>query len=675
MGTIDSPRITRHPSATAMWTLLAWGLGTWPAASAVWPPVLAPDHRSSLGLALGGALWAVALKLRPLWGATGALTLIAAAVVGAAATVPTVGRAPILVTWVLVTVAFAALVEWRPTPGWPQRSGAQAWFALPFVLAACITWRATSSLPPTLALAFVGLAVVEWTGRRSSRADALGDRCASAARLVVDRCSSSGRRAASATGVATVGRYLHGRWQWWRTWLATPVTRRDGWLLAAIVTGFLLRSVWALTMTTTTVEWYAQWNLRFAEQFAAFQTPSYYGVKTAYWPVGYGATLAPLQWLSDRTSWFGIHAAASMLNVVVATVTIGLVAALARTWFGARARNPAAWLMAIAPGHIYATSATVSETLATAVAVLVTLAISILVKHLGRRREFAPLFVVGLGIGYAALLKDFGIFLLLVPALALRATNRSWRGAARATGAAALGAAVLLVPWGIRNAVQVGVWTPLSTVTADSLCYTTYEVDWLQFIAAGGAESMSREMLEDCNRNSPLDNPAASDVAAAPVDRFRSEGPDEAKWYRSEVSEFLSWVVQNPTYLPTIAPLRLYTTVGNDAEGGLTLAAQSGEVELAGPLAMSVFRDAANGWYYVVAGLTLLALLRLPVVRAAIPLWAIPLFLALYPILGPRALSRHFFIAYPFLVVMAAAAVAAIHATTRDQSREPGTEP
>lgn len=661
-------------SASARWLLLAWALGTWPAASAVWPPVLAPDPWPSLGLALGGALWALALRMRPLWGAPGAVALLAAAVVGAAATVPMVGRAPILVTWVLVTVAFAALVEWRPTPGWPQRTMAQAWFALPFVLAACIAWRATLSAPPTLALAFLGFAVVEWTARRSSQADALGDRCASAARLVLDRCTSAGQRAASATGFATVGRYLRRRWHGWRAWLVTDVTQRDVWLIAALVTGFVLRAAWALTMTTTTVEWYAHWNLRFAEQFAAFETPSYYGVKTAYWPVGYGATLAPFQWLADRTSWFGIHAAASILNVVVATITIGLVAALAATWFGARARNPAAWLMAIAPGHIYATSATVSETLATAVAVLVTLAISILVKHLGRRREFAPLFVVGLGIGYATLLKDFGIFLLLVPALALRATNKSWRGAVRATAAVAVGAAVLLVPWGIRNAVQVGVWTPLSTVTADSLCYTTYEVDWLQFIAAGGAESMSREMLEDCNRNSPLDNPAASDVAAAPRDRFRPEGPDEAKWYRREVSEFFSWVVQNPTYLPTIAPLRLYTTVGNDAEGGLTLAAQSGEVELAGPMAMSVFRDAANGWYYVVAGLTLLALLRLPVVRSAIPLWAIPLFLALYPILGPRALSRHFFMAYPFLVVMAAAAVAVIHATTRDPRTETDAE-
>ena len=101
------------------------------------------------------------------------------------------------------------------------------------------------------------------------------------------------------------------------------------------------------------------------------------------------------------------------------------------------------------------------------------------------------------------------------------------------------------------------------------------------------------------------------------------------------------------------------------------LASQSGESSIAGPLAMEVLRDAANAWYFGVVGLVLVGLVRLRSVRRAIPLWAITVFLAVYTIPGPRALSRHYFIAYPFLAVMAAATIAAIGALPRDRADEP----
>lgn len=624
-----------------------WLLGAWAPALAVSPPTYG-DLSGLVGVLIGAAALAAALRwmVRRSWMS---LALVAGALaLGAALTVPRVGRAPIGIAWLLVALGHAALVAWRSPIGSPRRPTDQAWLGVPFVIAAAVVWQATTSLIATLALIMAGFGVVEWCSRAPAVAEAIDQR--------VNAVSAGMRRRLfGSMGVTSVVRYAGAQRRDLGRWIRTPKTSRDRWFVGALGTGFALRAVWVAAMSESHAEFYSEWNFMFARQFASGQMPSYGGIPTAYWPPGYGATIAPLQWLSNRWPWLEMHMAASGLNVIMGTVTIGLVGALAARWFGPTARNIAAWIMALAVGHIYATSAGVGETLATMVFVLVVLASTVIVDR-APASGAAPFVVVGLLIGYISLVKDFGPVLVLVPALVIRARRFSWKGALRPVVASVLGALVLLGPWTVRNGVQVGVWRPTSTVSSDTLCYARWKLDWTRF-EAEGVDSVSREVIEDCNRNSPVDNPDVDDPYALTPDKFRYDHPDEPKWVSYQTREFLEFLADEPLYLFKVAPLRIYETVGNDANGGLSLANESGEVKIAGPLAMKVYGDAANAWYYAVLTLALVALARLRKVRAAIPLWAMTVFLALYTIPGPRALSRHFFIAYPFLTIMASAAI------------------
>lgn len=661
------------------WALIG-ALGCCGAVWAVWPPT-STYVRGPIPVIGGALLLALALRARPLWTPIGGAAAIVAAVVGVVWSVPTIGRAPILVALAGVGVAHLALGERR----WPSRATSAPdtprWTALPVIVAAEIVWYRTLSLSAAAVL-LGSAAAVALISLRHPGIDRRIDRAIEAVR---PRAVRPWVGVAEATGLAGARRYLLGRWAAFRAWRAVGLTGRDGSLLGAVVVGFALRTWWVAEKTTSNTEFYTHWNLEYAAQFARGETPSYLGIKTALWPIGYAATIAPLQWFSTATEWFGIHDAAAALNVVAGTSTILLAAALASMWFGPEARNPTAWLMAIATGHIYATSAAAPEVVVSAVFVLVALAATVIARRAAPRHRYAPYVTLGLLVAYGAFLKDFGNFLLIVPALTIRSVTGRWTGAFRATLATAAGALVLLMPWAIRNSVQVGLNSPFPTIAADSLCYTTYDIDWTRFIddanQAGDFNAViPSEMLNDCYRYSPFDNPASEFSQSVPDGKFTYDHPDEARWYRNEVNEFLAWSIRHPDHYVRVAPIRLFTTAGNDDEGGLTLATQSGQAEIAGPLAMRVFQDGANAWYYAVAGLAVAALALLRSARRAIPLWAIPLVLATYPILGPRALSRHFFAAYPFLAVLAGATIAAVIVGARSRSSDPttseaGTEP
>jgi hypothetical protein len=108
-----------------------------------------------------------------------------------------------------------------------------------------------------------------------------------------------------------------------------------------------------------------------------------------------------------------------------------------------------------------------------------------------------------------------------------------------------------------------------------------------------------------------------------------------------------------------VLPERVAQLASDDATGGFDIATQYQKVRLVGPLAEQVLVDAANAWYYLVLGLAVLALVRLPDVRRrSAPLLVVPIAIALYVLLAPYAFSRHLYPAHPALVVLASAALA-----------------
>lgn len=643
-------------------SLAAAALGAWGPVSAVWPATYR-DHTGWLSLALTALAITVGWRIDPK--RLGWVVVTVAAAAAATWWSLRLGRGPAAAVWLLVAGANAAVVGW---PRWSR-------------------WRPAPD-PSWLAIAMVGLGGWRWATHQDAVAVSMGMAALGLVVLGTVRPAGAERVDRSVRGgwrwvVATIGRpmglvaaadFLRLERARLASWWRAPKDRRDRWFIGALGVGFAARTAWVVAMAQPHAEYYSWWNLILADQFAAGELPSYGGHATAYWPPAYPATLAPLAWAAQQWPWLPLHWTGAALNVLIGTATIALVASLAARWFGPSARNPAAWIMALAAGHVFASSALTGDLLATLLFVLAVLAATIVVDR-GTGRPAAPFVVVGAIVGYATLIKDFGVLFAFIPALCIRARRGGWSGALRPTVATLLGALVLLGPWTVRNGVQVGVWRPFSTVNVENLCYAKWDIDWRTFladgglesasIASGGTEASSREILEDCNRNSPLDNPDLSYRYAVPRELFRYDRPDEATWVARESREVAEHFLGDPMQLLEVAPMRIYTTAGNDSIGGLALATQSGETTIAGPQAMEVFANLQTAWYYAVLVLVSIGLLRLGSVRAAIPLWAICVVLALYTIPGPRALSRHYYVAYPFLVAMAGATIAAIGASGR----------
>jgi len=320
-------------------------------------------------------------------------------------------------------------------------------------------------------------------------------------------------------------------------------------------------------------------------------------------------------------------------------------------------------MVALAPSQVFATSAAVGEVLATVL--FLTILIASFVVSRRKSTSAGPLLAIGLLVGYAALVKDFALALVAIPVLCAWSVGTPWRRSLRHGATVLLGAAVLLVPWGVRNAVQVGWWSPTSTVVADGLCITAVNPDH-QFVDDVGP-NVPTDIVERCYRNSPLDD-AGGEFASLFPDDYMFGRPDEGPWARRHNREFLSWVLDHPTELLAAAPMKLYYAVGNDSSGGILFATQSGEARIASTQTLGIYNDLANAWYYVVTALAIAGLAMSPSVRRAVPVWAIVVLVATYPVLGPRTLSRHFFIAQPLLAVLAAGTVAAMSFRDRQSS-------
>ncbi len=414
--------------------------------------------------------------------------------------------------------------------------------------------------------------------------------------------------------------------------------RRSRSFTIAVVVGFLLRLWWAVFATgpiSAELSDPAQY-LSYAERFSAFGTPHLYGEPTAFLPPGYPLFLAPLSWLARNTGWISVNFAASLANVVLGTATVVFTALLARRWIGPAARNPAAWIMALAPGHVYYTSVVLSETLFASLTTGLLLAATRLLDGDDHRR--ARWFLAfGLGVGFALLVRTPGVVLLVAPALVLRAASGSWRGALRGTAWALLGAMVLVVPWTIRNAVQVGVAVPISTNNAAFLC--TGHND----LATGGFDA-TPEGQRYCFGGSAYDRGNA----------------DEARWYRRTSSRAISWALRHPVDEVRLTLWKTYDTMAEDREA-LSDAEDFGNRRLFDERVRGIFVTLANAWHWGVLLFAAAGLTWLRACRRALPLWltAVVMLVAVW---GGLALARYHHPIMPLLAVFAAAALGAVMA-------------
>jgi 4-amino-4-deoxy-L-arabinose transferase-like glycosyltransferase len=203
---------------------------------------------------------------------------------------------------------------------------------------------------------------------------------------------------------------------------------------------------------------------------------------TALWPPGYPATLAVVYKLTGNSV-----NAARLLNVILGASTAALVFLIARRLFDRLAPIFAGGVIALLPAHVLFTTVLLSETyfgflLAATLAIFVYFVLDrdrpslLLVAALGALTVFA---------GYVR-----GEFLAYGGLLALLMAMRLRRNALLPLAAFAVGGAMIVTPWVVRNEVQMGELI-IGTTGSGRVAYQGHNPD-----TDGGASLIATTQLE-----------------------------------------------------------------------------------------------------------------------------------------------------------------------------------
>jgi hypothetical protein len=252
-------------------------------------------------------------------------------------------------------------------------------------------------------------------------------------------------------------------------------------------------------------------------------------------------------------------------------------------------------------------------------------------------------------VGLAFLIRTPGAIAALAPALALRSTGASWRAVGRATGAVAIGALVLLVPWTIRNGVQVGIWTPSSTNNASVACFGHHdeaEPRWAPF-------DQSPEYARDCFGYSPFDDPRL--LATYESQDLLPEGaevrePDEPRYYREAMGRAVRWAATHPVDEVPLSLGKVWETW--HGEGRVVDGARNYQTDWSGDWEPRLTM-AADLWLWVVGPAAIAALALRRRCRRATMVWA-PIALYTAAILVGVAEPHYRYPVVPLVAVLAA---------------------
>jgi hypothetical protein len=431
------------------------------------------------------------------------------------------------------------------------------------------------------------------------------------------------------------------------------VPRRDLVLGAACVVGLVVRLVWVTVATRSGAPGGdAAEYLRTASDLADGVLPRFNGRPSAFWSPGYPALLVPLELVSRGTGVASTAYLATLLNAAAGASTVLSTAYLAARWIGPGSRNLAAWLMALAPGQVYWTSTQHTESVHTAallgVFVLITWAVHRWPDGAERSRW---MLLVGLLVGALVLIRTPGAVSFVLALLVVQAIDRSWRRALKATGLVVLGSLVLLVPWTVRNGVQVGFWSPTSSNNATATCLGHHPDAGASF----DLTTMTQGMAEDCFRHSPYDD--ASEGFAPLAFEWEYGGVDEPRWYREASAKGLEHALDDPWREVGLTWDKLVVAYRDDADA-LPGAASFVEPDWAGR-ATEPLDLVATWWVWGVLAFAALAMVLSSACRRATPIWVPPLLVTLL-IVGGTSYPHYRHPAMPFLVVLASGGLVAL---------------
>lgn len=440
------------------------------------------------------------------------------------------------------------------------------------------------------------------------------------------------------------------------------IRRLDPVTAAGVAVAAALRLGWIIVATRAPQSPYADpaEYLSMADSFARGDTPRFHGgLHTAWMAPGYSMVLAPFVRLAEATGVASPAFTAALVNATAGVLTVALTGALARRWSSQGAARVAVWVLAVAPAQIMFTSTAHAETVFT---FLVILACWLCTRVVDAARPTAgppqhlptwPLLGIGALMGFIGLVRTPGMVVLVVPALLLRTSAASWATTARATGLVLVGAIAALIPWTVRNAVQVDHRSPFSTGNATALCWG-HDPVYLDSYSPTQFQAPLITQLE-CQIDSPYDDPR---LGLSPW-WHRNPVQDEARWYARTNELTATRIRENWRSEPrwTWDKVRVLAL----SEAGIVSGARNfTDPSWAGSNGPRLER-LAELWLWSVLALAVIGTMAFAEVRRCRAAVAMAMLFLVTPAVGIAYPHQHH-TAMPFLVILAAVAVTQLRA-------------
>ncbi len=178
---------------------------------------------------------------------------------------------------------------------------------------------------------------------------------------------------------------------------------------------------------------------------------------SAMWPPAYPALLAGIYKVTGDSLIAG-----KIANALLGAATALLVCLIGRRMFGETAGAIAGFGVTFLPSHIFFTAVTMSEIFFTFLFVLL-LYLALVWTMSEQRPRLWQLGAIGFLTGMAALTRgELMLFPVVLFALFM-AARRSWLTAVQWTAVVAVGMSFALLPWIVRNRIQMDAWIPGTT--------------------------------------------------------------------------------------------------------------------------------------------------------------------------------------------------------------------
>jgi 4-amino-4-deoxy-L-arabinose transferase-like glycosyltransferase len=298
---------------------------------------------------------------------------------------------------------------------------------------------------------------------------------------------------------------------------------------------------------------------------------------TAYFPPAFPFALSAVFWLVRHTPLpDDLPRIATAFNAALGVGAVALVYALGRRLLSVGVGLAAAAIVALWPNLVFHTGTIFSETL------FIVLMLGALLVVAWRpwpegRLSTSRLAAFGGLLGLAALTRPPALALLIAFALAVWAGGVGWRRALVQTGIVLLAVVVVVLPWTIRNAVQMDAPVAISTNLGDNLCIG-HNPD------ATGAFQLSR-------------------FCGGP--RASTPRREEILRNRANIKEALDFAVDHPVRELELIGLRAKFMVVGDHDA-IEAVEYYGTDRFIAPGLRSALVTAADAWYYVMLALALI---------------------------------------------------------------------